>query len=125
MEKINTTNAPSAIGPYSQGIKANGFIYVSGQLPVDPKIGVLKEDIKEATLQSLTNIESILKEGNSDRNHIVKINIFLKDMSYFGELNEAYNAFFIAPYPARSCVAVKSLPKDAVLEIEAIATYEE
>ena len=125
MEKINTTNAPSAIGPYSQGIKANGFIYVSGQLPVDPKIGVLKEYIKEATLQSLTNIESILKEGNSDRNHIVKINIFLKDMSYFGELNEAYNAFFNAPYPARSCVAVKSLPKDAVLEIEAIATYEE
>ena len=125
MEKINTKNAPSAIGPYSQGIKANGFIYVSGQLPVDPITGILKENIKEATLQSLTNIESILKEGNSDRFHIVKINIFLKDMSFFTELNEAYNEFFKDPYPARSCVAVKSLPKDAVLEIEAIATYEE
>ena len=125
MEKINTKNAPSAIGPYSQGIKANGFIYVSGQLPVDPTTGILKENIKEATLQSLTNIESILKEGNSDRFHIVKINIFLKDMSFFTELNEAYNEFFKDPYPARSCVAVKSLPKDAVLEIEAIATYEE
>ena len=106
MEKINTKNAPSAIGPYSQGIKANGFIYVSGQLPVDPTTGILKENIKEATLQSLTNIESILKEGNSDRFHIVKINIFLKDMSFFTELNEAYNEFFKDPYPARSCVFV-------------------
>ena len=124
MEIIDTKKAPGAIGPYSQATKANGFIFVSGQLPIDPITGELKSDVKEATLQSLTNIKNILIEGNSDIDHIVKVNIFLSDMSDFGACNEVYNEFFKAPYPARACVAVKTLPKNAVLEIEAIATYE-
>ena len=124
MEIIDTKKAPGAIGPYSQATKANGFIFVSGQLPIDPTTGELKSDVKEATLQSLTNIKNILIEGNSDIDHIVKVNIFLSDMSDFGACNEVYNEFFKAPYPARACVAVKTLPKNAVLEIEAIATYE-
>ena len=125
MEILNTNKAPGAIGPYSQATKANGFIFVSGQIPLDPITGELKCDVKEATIQSLTNIENILISGNSDRNHILKVNIFLTDMNDFAKVNEAYDTFFKAPYPARACVAVKTLPKNAVLEIEAIATYDE
>lgn len=124
MNILNTKKAPSAIGPYSQAVKANGFIFVSGQLPLDPITNELKSDVYEATLQSLTNIKNILLEGNSDENHIIKVNIYLSDMNDFNRCNEAYNEFFKAPYPARACVAVKTLPKNAVLEIEAIATYE-
>lgn len=122
MEILNTKLAPAAIGPYSQATKANGFIFVSGQLPIDPATSELKTDIKEATLQSLTNIDNILKSGNSDRNHILKVTIFLADMADFGAVNEVYNEFFKAPYPARCCFAVKALPKNAPVEIEAIAT---
>lgn len=125
MEIIKSNNAPKAIGPYSQAVKANGFIFVSGQLPLDPLTGELKNDVKEATIQSLTNIKNILEAGNSDVNHIVKVNIFLANMDDFNKVNEAYNSFFNEPYPARACVAVKTLPKNAVLEIEAIAVYEE
>lgn len=125
MEIIKSNNAPKAIGPYSQAVKANGFIFVSGQLPLDPLTGELKNDVKEATIQSLTNIKNILEAGNSDVNHIVKVNIFLANMDDFNKVNEAYNSFFTEPYPARACVAVKTLPKNAVLEIEAIAVYEE
>ena len=124
MEIINTIKAPGAIGPYSQATKANGFIFVSGQLPLDPNTNELKRDPYEATLQSLENIKNILLAGNSDMNHVVKVNIYLSDMNDFARVNEAYNTFFVSPYPARACVAVKSLPKGAVLEIEAIATYE-
>lgn len=121
MKVINTDYAPSAIGPYSQAIECDGMLYVSGQLPVNAKTGDLLTDPKEAALQSLTNIKFILEEAGSNVQNIVKVSIFLSDMSLFAEVNEVYGTFFQSPFPARSCVAVKALPKNAILEIECIA----
>lgn len=121
MKEIKTNNAPAAIGPYSQAIEANGMIFVSGQIPVDPHTGVIKNDVKEAAHQSLTNMKNILLEAGSDMSKVVKVSIFLKNIEDFSAVNEVYATYFDKPYPARSCVAVKSLPKDVVLEMEAIA----
>ena len=121
MKEISTNNAPAAIGPYSQAIEANGMIFVSGQIPVDPKTNEIKNDVKEAANQSLTNMKNILLEAGSDMSKVIKVTIFLKNIEDFASVNEVYATYFNRPYPARSCVAVKALPKDVVLEMEAIA----
>ena len=119
---ISTTQAPAAIGPYSQAIEANGTIYVSGQLPINPATGEFAEGgIKELTAQSLTNIKNILAEAGLTMANVVKTSVFLADMADFSEMNEVYAQFFSAPFPARSAVAVKTLPKGARVEIECIA----
>ncbi len=119
---ISTAQAPAAIGPYSQAIEANGTIYVSGQLPINPATGEFAEGgIKELTAQSLTNIKNILAEAGLTMANVVKTSVFLADMADFAEMNEVYAQFFSAPFPARSAVAVKTLPKNARVEIECIA----
>ena len=119
---IETQQAPAAIGPYSQAIEAGGTIYVSGQLPINPATGQFAEGgIKELTRQSLTNMQHILQQAGCDMQHVVKTSVFLADMNDFAEMNEVYAEFFKAPFPARSAVAVKTLPKGARVEIECIA----
>ena len=122
MKAVSTTKAPAAIGPYSQAIEANGFVYASGQLPIDPATGQFPEGgIKEQTRQSLTNAQNILVEAGIDLSHVVKTTVFLSDIANFAPMNEVYAEFFTEPYPARSAVAVKDLPKGALVEIEVIA----
>ena len=122
MKAISTNNAPAAIGPYSQAIEANGFIYASGQLPIDPATGAFPEGgIKEQTRQSLLNAQAMLKEAGSDLSKVVKTTVLLADIADFAAMNEVYASFFAAPYPARSAFAVRDLPKGALVEIEMIA----
>lgn len=121
-ESLHSDAAPAAIGPYSQAIKANGFIFVSGQLPIDASTGEMPQDIKAQTLQSIKNIEYILKESGASLDNVVKTTVFLADMSLFGEMNEVYAQHFKSPFPARAAFAVKELPKKALVEIEVIAT---
>lgn len=119
---ISTQNAPGAIGPYSQAIEANGFIYLSGQLPIVPATGAFPEGgIKEQTRQSLLNAQAILKEAGVDLSNVVKTTVLLADIADFGAMNEVYAEFFSAPYPGRSAFAVRDLPKGALVEIEMIA----
>lgn len=119
---ISTNNAPAAIGPYSQAIEANGFIYASGQLPIDPATGAFPEGgIKEQTRQSILNAQAILKEAGANLSNVVKTTVLLADIADFGAMNEVYSSFFNAPYPARSAFAVRDLPKGALVEIEMIA----
>ena len=119
---IATSQAPAAIGPYSQAIEAGGMVFVSGQLPIDPATGnFVKGDIKELTAQSLTNIKHILEEAGLTMNNVVKTCVFLADINDFAEMNEVYATFFEAPFPARSAMAVKTLPKGSRIEIECIA----
>ena len=122
MNAISTTNAPAAIGPYSQAIKVGGLVFVSGQLPIDPATGAFAEGgIKELTRQSLTNMKAILEEAGTSMANVVKTTVFLADMNDFAAMNEVYAEFFAAPFPARSAVAIKTLPKGALVEIECIA----
>lgn len=123
MKAINTTKAPAAIGPYSQAINSGaGIVFVSGQLPIDPATGSFPEGgVREQTRQSLLNAQAILKEAGFALGNVVKTTVFLADMSDFAAMNEVYASFFTAPYPARSAVAVKTLPKGALVEIECIA----
>lgn len=121
MKQIATTAAPGAIGPYSQAIEVNGFVYASGQIPLDPATGVFPEGITAQTRQSLTNAKAILEAAGTDLGHVVKTTVFLADMGDFAAMNEVYAEFFQAPFPARSAVAVKTLPKNALVEIECIA----
>ena len=123
MKAISTTKAPGAIGPYSQGIQIGEFIYTSGQIPIDPATGAFAEGgIKEQTRQSLQNIKAILEEAGSSMDKVVKTTVFLADMNDFADMNSVYAEFFSEPYPARSAVAVKTLPKKALVEIEVVAT---
>lgn len=119
MKKITSEKAPAAIGPYSQAIEANGFVYVSGQLPIQN--GELKTDIVEATHASLSNIKAILESAQLTMADVAKVEIFLKDMNDFAKVNEVYGTYFADPYPARACVEVARLPKDAPVEIQCIA----
>ena len=119
---VSTTNAPAAIGPYSQGVKANGLVFSSGQLPVNMATGELEiADIKKAALYSLQNVKAVLEEAGASMADIVKTTVFLVDMGDFAAVNEVYATFFESAPPARSCVAVAALPKGARLEIEAVA----
>ena len=125
MRQISTEKAPAAIGPYSQAVEHNGFIFVSGQLPIDPATGVFPEGGVEAqTRQSLTNLKAILEQAGSDLGKVLKTTVFLADMNDFGAMNGIYSEFFKAPYPARCAFAVKTLPKGALVEIECIAAAE-
>lgn len=120
MKRIETTAAPGAIGPYSQGYIAGGFVFTSGQIPVDPMTGEIPEGIAPQAERSCMNVEAILKAAGSDLNKVVKTTCFLADMNDFSAFNEVYARFF-TERPARSCVAVKTLPKNVLCEIEAIA----
>lgn len=119
---ISTDKAPGAIGPYSQAIVANGFVYVSGQLPINPATGVMPANVAEQTKQSLSNAKAILEAAGTDLNQAVKTTVFLQDMNDFGAMNEVYAGFFTeGGYPARSAVQVAKLPKGALVEIEVVA----
>lgn len=120
MEVINTNNAPAAIGPYSQGIKVNGFIFLSGQLPVDPSTGTMPDTILEQAHQSCKNVKALLEEAGSSFERVVKTTCFISDMADFAAFNSVYEQYFISK-PARSCFAVKELPKGAKCEIEVVA----
>ena len=122
MKAIATQNAPAAIGPYSQAIEANGTVYVSGQLGIDPSTGIFAEGGAVAQArQSLTNISNILKEAGMSMKNVVKVTVLLADINDFAAVNEIYKDFFEAPFPARSAFAVAALPKGGKIEIEAIA----
>ena len=122
MKTIHTNNAPAAIGPYSQAIEVNGFIFSSGQIPIDPSTGNFVEGgIKEQTKQAITNAKNILKEAGTDLAHVVKTTVYLANMADFAAMNEVYATFFQQPFPARSAVAVKDLPKGALVEVEVLA----
>lgn len=119
---ITTTAAPAAIGPYSQAIESNGMLFLSGQLPIDCTTGnFVCGGIKEQTEQCFINIKAILSEAGYNIENIVKTTVFLDDMSLFGEMNEVYESQFGEVFPARSAFAVKTLPKEALVEIEVIA----
>ena len=123
MKPIQTNNAPAAIGPYSQAIDSGvGVVFVSGQLPIDPATGAFPEGgVKEQTRQSLMNAKAILEAAGLGLGNVVKTTVFLASMADFAAMNEVYAQFFTAPFPARSAVAVKTLPKDALVEVECIA----
>jgi 2-iminobutanoate/2-iminopropanoate deaminase len=122
---ISTSKAPAAIGPYSQAIQVGNLIYTSGQIPIDPATGQLVEGgIKEQTRQSLNNIQAILQEAGLTMASVVKTTVFMADMADFADMNSVYAEFFTEPYPARSAVAVKTLPKNALVEIEVVAEKE-
>ena len=121
-EIISTTNAPAAIGPYSQAVKAGNLLFVSGQVPLDPATGApVEATIQAQTTQSLNNLKAILAQAGATMDNVVKTTVFLKDMEDFAEMNRIYQTFFAADCPARSAVQVGRLPKDVLVEIKAIA----
>lgn len=122
MEFLKSTNVPQAIGPYSQAVKINGMIYTSGQIALTPAGEMVELDIKKQTRQVLTNLRNLLEDNGSSLQHVVKANIFLANMEDFGIVNVIYAEFFGDHKPARSTVAVKTLPKNALVEIDLIAT---
>ena len=122
MEVISTENAPKALGPYSQAIKANGMIYCSGQIPIDPAVNaVTAETIEDQTKQAITNLKNVLEKAGSSLSKVVKTTVFISDMNEFARLNAVYAELVGETKPARSCVQVARLPKDVKIEIEAIA----
>ena len=121
---IDTKNAPGAIGPYSQGMIVGNLVYTSGQLPIDMATGELVQDVKLATKASLDNVKAILEEAGTSMDKIFKTTLFVNDLNDFNAVNEVYAIYFESNPPARSCVQVAKLPKDAVVEIEAIAVLE-
>jgi len=123
-QTLNTQNAPAAIGPYSQGVKVGNLIFTSGQLPINTETGELVTDIEGATKQSLDNVKAILESSGSSMDKVVKTVVFLKDMNDFVAMNTVYATYFQNNPPARSAVQVARLPKDAIVEIEAIALAE-
>jgi 2-iminobutanoate/2-iminopropanoate deaminase len=121
-EKVTTEDAPAAIGPYSQAIKANGFVFVSGQVALDPRTGQLVgEDVKAQTRRVLENIKAILEASGSSLDKVVKATVYLKDLNHFNQMNEIYGEYFKENPPARATVQVSRLPRDAAVEIEVIA----
>ena len=121
-KQIATTKAPGAIGPYSQAISVGDLLFISGQIPVNPETGEVPEGIKAQTAQSIANIKAILAEAGMTIDNVVKTTVFLADMSLFVPMNEVYAENFTAPFPPRSAVAVKELPKQVLVEIETIAS---
>ncbi len=122
MKALHTNNAPAAIGPYSQAIEVNGFVFASGQIPINPATGEIVEGgIKEQTHQALTNASKIMEEAGLSLADVIKTTVFMADMNDFAAMNEVYATFFKEPFPARSAVAVKTLPKNVLVEVECIA----
>lgn len=120
-QAISTTAAPAAIGPYSQAIRLGNILFCSGQIPVDPATGLIPEGIEKQTARSLANVKALLEAAGTDVSRVVKTTVFLSDMSHFAAMNAVYAEVFTEPFPARSAVAVRSLPKDVLVEIEVIA----
>ena len=122
MKALHTEKAPAAIGPYSQAIEVNGFVFASGQIPLNPETGeIVDGGIKEQTHQALTTASHIMQEAGLTLANVVKTTVFLSDMADFAAMNEVYATFFSQPFPARSAVAVKTLPKNVLVEVECIA----
>lgn len=121
MKTLETKNAPAAIGPYSQAIEVNGMVYTSGIIPVDPATGNIPEGSVAQAEQAFLNMKNLLEAAGTDISQVVKTTVFIKEMNDFGAINEVYAKYFTEPYPSRSCVEVARLPKDVMLEIEAIA----
>ncbi len=121
MTPIHTNQAPAAIGPYSQAVRVGNLVFTSGQLPADPATGAFPEGIEAQTRQSLANVRAILEAAGTDLAHVVKTNVFLASMDDFAAMNGVYANTFSEPFPARSAVAVKTLPKNALVEIECVA----
>ena len=122
MKEIQSTAAPAAIGPYSQAIEANGMVVASGQIPIDPSTGnIVEGGIEQQTHQSLRNVKAVLEAAGTDLAHVVKTTVFLSSITDFANMNEVYAQYFSQPFPARSAVAVKDLPKGALVEIEVVA----
>lgn len=120
-KSISTNNAPAAIGPYSQGVDLGDLVLTSGQIPINPETGEIPDGIEAQAKQSLTNVKGVIEASGLKMENVVKMTVFLKDMEMFGAMNEIYKTFFVEPYPARSAVEVARLPKDVLIEIEAIA----
>lgn len=121
MKQVKTTNAPEAIGPYSQAIIMGNTLFTSGQIPINPETGAIPEGVEAQAKQALTNVSKVIEAAGSDMSKVVKTTVFIKNMNDFAKINEIYAEFFTEPYPARSCVEVARLPKDVLLEVEAIA----
>jgi 2-iminobutanoate/2-iminopropanoate deaminase len=117
---ISTDKAPGAIGPYSQAIEVNGMVFTSGVIPVDPATGVIPEGVEAQATQAFTNLTNLVEASGAAMSQVVKTTVFIKEMNDFGKTNEIYAKFFKEPYPSRSCVEVARLPKDVLLEVEAI-----
>ena len=118
---ISTTNAPAAIGPYSQAIEANGFVFASGQIPVNPETGEIPEGIEAQAEQVMKNVNNLLEAAGTSVDQVVKTGVFIKNMDDFATINGIYAKYFAKDCPARSCVEIARLPKDVLLEMEAIA----
>ena len=117
---ISTDKAPGAIGPYSQAIEVNGMVFTSGVIPVDPATGVIPEGVEAQATQAFTNLTNLVEASGAAMSQVVKTTVFINEMNDFGKINEIYAKFFKEPYPSRSCVEVARLPKDVLLEVEAI-----
>ena len=120
MKQISTTNAPAAIGPYSQAIRSGDLLFCSGQIPVNPATGNIPEGAQAQAEQALTNLKSLIEAAGASIDNVVKTLVFIKDMNDFAAINDIYAKYFTEPFPARSCVEVARLPKDVLLEVEAI-----
>lgn len=121
MKEIKTNNAPGAIGPYSQAVVTGNMVFTSGQIPVNPVSGEIPESIGEQAKQVFENLKNLLEASGTSIDNVVKTTVFIKNMSDFAVINEIYGKYFSEPYPARSCVEVSKLPKDVLIEVEAIA----
>lgn len=122
---ISTLKAPEAIGPYSQAVLVNGMLFTSGVIPIDPETNTLVEgDVTVQARQAIGNLKNLIEASGSSMDKVVKTTVFIKDMNDFGKINDIYKDFFTSDFPARSCVEVARLPKDVLIEIEAIATVE-
>ena len=121
MKTVSTDKAPAAIGPYSQAQIVNGFVFASGQIGIDPATGCISEGIEAQANQVFTNVSHLLEAAGSSISKVIKTTVFIKDMNDFAKVNEIYGSYFTEPYPARSCVEVARLPKDALIECEVIA----
>lgn len=117
---ISTDKAPGAIGPYSQAIEVNGMVFTSGVIPIDPATGVIPEGVEAQANQAFSNLVNLIEASGAAVNQVIKTTVFIKEMNDFAKINEIYSKYFKEPYPARSCVEVARLPKDVLLEIEAI-----
>jgi len=120
MTEVKTSKAPAAIGPYSQGIILGNTLFTSGQIPLNPKTGEIPEGVEAQAIQAFENIKSVITAAGADLKNVVKTTVFIKNMDDFVKINEVYGKYFSEPYPARSCVEVSRLPKDVLLEIEAV-----
>ena len=120
MKQISTNNAPAAIGPYSQAIVTGGMLFCSGQIPINPATGEIPEGVEAQAEQAMTNVKNLIEAAGSSIDNVVKTTVFIKNMDDFAKINEIYAKYFSEPFPARSCVEVARLPKDVLLEVEAI-----